>query len=71
MRQVTYTPRLTKAQADDLAAADRASDEAHRRWKEALEAADRAAAQAELAEMELVAAIAAYDLKRVQYGVKD
>ncbi len=55
---------LTDAQARDLAAADLAADEAHERWNDALAAAEQA-------EFELVAALAAYQLKRIQYGVRD
>ncbi|GAW33541.1 hypothetical protein RA2_00580 [Roseovarius sp. A-2] len=62
MRRVTSIPRLTEDQAQDLAAADQAAEEAHRRWLDALDAA-------EVAEINLVAAMAAYDLKRVQYRV--
>lgn len=66
MPNVSSIPRLTEAQAEDLAAADQAAEEAHRRWLDLLDAAE----QVDQAEMDLVAAIAAYDLKRVQYRVK-
>jgi hypothetical protein len=54
---------LTEDQERDLAAANMVADEAHRRWLDALEAADKA-------ELDLTAAIAAHDLKKLQYRLK-
>ncbi|WP_420555746.1 hypothetical protein [Roseovarius sp.] len=64
--------QLTPEQFADLEAADLIAEEAHERFKDALEDSKQGRCDFEMlfAEYDLVAAQAAYDLKRVQYGVK-